>query len=84
MKAIKKHTILNSIFLSGFILLIPLLMLYRNSFVSTFSLLITAALIYLIWAYLYHHLDKSLNSMIILEYVLTALLVIIILTGFIT
>ena len=38
--------------------------------------------LYLIWALIYHKLDKSLTLPIILEYVLTAALVLTLLSGF--
>lgn len=82
---IKKHQLLlNTLFLNGFILIALLFILNKYSLPLKFSVLITACLIYLIWAYLYHNLDKSINTMMILEYVLFATLVIILLTGFIT
>lgn len=83
MKIKKNKLVLNSIFLIGFILLASLFTI-NHPLPLKFSILITACLIYLIWAYLYHHLDKSINTMIILEYALFALLVIILLTGFLT
>lgn len=82
---IKKHQLfLNIIFLIGFILIAMLFILNKQSLSLKFATLVIACLVYLIWAYLYHHLDKSLNTMICLEYVLFATLVIILLTGFIT
>lgn len=83
MKTKKNKIALNMIFLTGFILLATLFTINQPLPVK-FSILITACFIYLIWAYLYHHLDKSLNTMIILEYVLFATLVIILLAGFLT
>ena len=43
--------------------------------------LIMAAIIYLIWAYAYHYFDKSLTVTIYIEYLLTAVLALILLLG---
>ncbi len=40
-----------------------------------------ASIVYLIWALIYHKLDKSLTFSIYIEYLLTALLSIILLLG---
>jgi len=45
------------------------------------KILIIAVLIYLIWALIHHKRDKSLTFPVFIEYLLTALLSIIILTG---
>lgn len=45
---------------------------------STFSALIA---FYLSWACFYHHYDKSLKLEVVLEYILTALLALVILYG---
>ena len=49
-----------------------------------FQLNIAAAIIYLIMAFLHHHFDKSLTLEIIIEYILIALVVIIISLGLIS
>lgn len=41
-----------------------------------------SCLLYLVWALIYHKLDKSLTLAVTLEYVLTATLVLILLSGF--
>lgn len=41
----------------------------------------TGILIYLLWAILHHRRDKSLTLPILLEYLLTAVLVLILFTG---
>lgn len=45
------------------------------------KVLIVGILIYLIWALLHHKRDKSLTLAILLEYLLTALLSLVLLTG---
>ena len=45
------------------------------------KLLIIAVILYFIWAIWHHRRDKSLTLPIFLEYVLTAVLVVIIFTG---
>ncbi len=44
-------------------------------------IMVFACLLYLIWALIYHKKDKSLTYVTILEYVLTAVLVLMLLTG---
>lgn len=51
--------------------------MYSNSL----KILIVGVLIYLIWALVHHKRDKSLTLVILLEYLLTALLSIILLMG---
>lgn len=45
------------------------------------NILITGVIIYLIWALLYHKRNKSLTLPVLLEYLLTAALVLILLFG---
>ncbi len=45
------------------------------------NILIIGVLIYLAWALFYHKRDKSLTLPILLEYLLTAVLVLILITG---
>lgn len=45
------------------------------------NILIIGVLIYLVWALFHHKKDKSLTLAILLEYLLTALLSIVVLTG---
>lgn len=44
-------------------------------------ILASACSVYLIWALIFHHLDKSLTWPVFIEYVLTATLVLILLFG---
>jgi hypothetical protein len=46
-----------------------------------FTILGSLILVYLLWAFVYHKLDKTLNLEIMLEYILTALLALVILYG---
>ena len=43
--------------------------------------LIISSIVYLIWAYMYHYFDKSLTVGVYMEYLLTALLALILLLG---
>lgn len=45
------------------------------------KILILGIIIYLIWALIHHRKDKSLTITVFLEYVLTAVLVLILITG---
>ncbi|MBI2019281.1 hypothetical protein HYS95_01260 [Candidatus Daviesbacteria bacterium] len=49
-----------------------------------FKILILGIIIYLIWAVTYHKKSKSLTLTVLLEYLLTAVLVVILLLGVIT
>lgn len=57
------------------------ILIFRNN--PSYQMLILATLVtsYLAWALNYHRLDKSLNLEVMLEYILTALLVLIIFYG---
>lgn len=46
-----------------------------------FKILVIGVIIYLIWAILYHKKDKSLTLPIILEYLLTAVLALVLIMG---
>lgn len=46
------------------------------------KVLIIAVLCYLVWAFWHHRRDKSLTLAILLEYLLMAVLVLILLSGF--
>lgn len=48
---------------------------------TTQNILIIAILFYLVWAFYHHRRDKSLTWPILIEYLLIALLVLILLTG---
>lgn len=54
---------------------------FQNLPKMQFQILVILSLIYLSWALLHHTLDKSLTLEIVIEYVLTALLALIILYG---
>jgi hypothetical protein len=47
-----------------------------------FFIITFLAIVYLAWASIYHLLDKSLNLEVMLEYILTALLVLVVFYGF--
>ncbi|MBI2599393.1 hypothetical protein HYW43_00550 [Candidatus Daviesbacteria bacterium] len=91
---IKKRKIFNGLLIIIFTLSIInlILMLKRAEFSPLYNLseakianpayiVIFASLIYLLWAFAYHKIDKSLTFSIYMEYVLTALLSIILLMG---
>ncbi len=46
-----------------------------------FYVMLSACFLYLIWALVYHKFDKSLTLNIYLEYLLTAALVLVLMTG---
>ncbi len=46
-----------------------------------FYLILACCFVYLIWALIYHKFDKSLTLNIYLEYLLTAVLVLVLMTG---
>ena len=64
------------------IIAILLIFSVRNSSGLGAIILMTATVIYLAWALIFHHLDKSLTLETFLEYVLTALLAVVLLIGF--
>jgi hypothetical protein len=76
---LQKYHIL--IFIFTAILAVLGMLFFRNN--SNIQLLIITTLVfgYLAWALNYHRLDKSLNLDVMLEYILTALLVLIIFYG---
>lgn len=53
---------------------------FRGSYIQ-FLTLSALTIFYLMWALTYHYMDKSLKLEIVLEYILTALLVLIVLYG---
>lgn len=77
-----KRKNLNIIF-TGLITLVIINLIARNRYShnSQFLILIFVIFMYLVWAYFYHKLDKSLTYANYLEYVLTATLAIILLLG---
>ncbi len=79
MRKLQKYHVL--IFVSASIAALIGILIFRNN--SNYQLLIVTALVigYLAWALNYHRLDKSLNLEVMLEYILTALLVLIIFYG---
>ncbi len=48
---------------------------------TTFNILLIGAIIYLVWAIIHHKKDKSLTYSLYLEYLLTAVLTLILLMG---
>ncbi len=79
---IKKLKVFN-IVLTGILSAGVINMIIKNRYSQSFQLdiLMFVALIYLIWALVYHRINKSLTFAIILEYLLTAALVLILLLG---
>ena len=70
----------------GFVLTLTLITMIWIWKLRTFPFLqirtlIMSAIIYLIWAYTYHYFDKSLTVGIYIEYLLTAVLALILLLG---
>ena len=54
---------------------------YHNSPKVQFQIFVALAIAYLTWSLLHHSLDKSLTLEVVIEYVLTALLALVILYG---
>lgn len=78
----KKNKIFHNLTL-GFIVLSSLLLVLKFQYSVNLQLRIIIVLIlsYLIWAFLYHLHDKSLTKNIMIEYILTAALALVIITG---
>lgn len=72
----------NRIFvLSLVVIALVLILNTRFSPQSQLIILVASAASYLAWALVYHHLDKSLTLEVFLEYVLTAILALVLLIG---
>ncbi len=67
----------------AFIVLSSLILVFKlqYSFNLQVRVMIVLTLSYLIWAFIYHQHDKSLTKNIMIEYILTAALVLVIITG---
>lgn len=76
---IYKHN-LAFIVVAAFIALIGI-MKFQGMKKVQFFIMVSLVVVYLIWAIIYHYLDKSLSLEVVLEYVLTAALAIIFLYG---
>lgn len=73
-----KYHVYALVFLS--IIAVLIMIKFRGSYVQ-FLTLSSLTIAYLIWALTFHYMDKSLKLEIMLEYVLTALLVLIVFYG---
>lgn len=77
-----RYKLINTLFILGMTsvgLILIVMQPHKTSLkLSTLSL---AAIIYLSWALIYHKIDKSLTWIVFLEYLLTALLVLVVLWG---
>lgn len=74
--------LLNEVFVVSLVIVAVVLILNaRNSSQLELIILVAATAFYLAWALIYHHLDKSLTLDVFMEYVLTALLALILLIG---
>lgn len=79
---IRVKKINNILIVLGTALAVLIVFKFKNHpYLSAYTV-IAASLIYLLWALIYHKIDKSLTLAVIFEYVLTALLVLILLSGF--
>ena len=83
MKLITKRK-LNALFIFSLTIISLMLILKSGNAQSKLTVFISSIFIYLIWAYIYHLKDKSLTLATFLEYVLTAVLAIILLMGILT
>ncbi len=73
----------NSILIFAIITLVALvgLLQFRSLPLAQFQTLVALAFFYLGWAIIHHYLDRTLNLEVAIEYVLIALLAIVILYG---
>lgn len=79
---IKKKKLFNGLLIVVFTLFfINLIFKLKNADFPPLYIVIFACLIYLLWGFVYHKIDKSLTFSVYMEYVLTALLSIILLMG---
>lgn len=69
-------------FLLFLLTVLAVLVLIAYKGLDSFPVVAIACFVYLGWAVAYHKIDKSLTLAVILEYVLTATLVLILLSGF--
>lgn len=69
------------IFISVALVALVGVLFYRNNPSYQLAIIFTLIVGYLAWALNYHRLDKSLNLEVVLEYILTALLILIIFYG---
>ncbi len=76
---IKKHSVVFLCLATGAALIGVLR--FQNMPLVQFQILVALSILYLGWALTHHNLDKSLTLEIIIEYVLTALLAMVILYG---
>ncbi len=83
MKNLLKRINLMWIYIALAPVLFSMLILFRNQQVVVFSIATLAALFYVVVALLHHYQDKTLTVEVTLEYVLTAVLAIVILQSLI-
>lgn len=78
-RKLQKYHVL--IFVSASLIAVGGMLTFRNNSNYQLSILTVLVVGYLAWAINYHRLDKSLSLEIVLEYILTALLILIIFYG---
>lgn len=81
-----KHSDARKIINNGFIISLSIITIIWVWKLRTFPFLqirtlVIAALVYLIWAYAHHYFDKSLTVGVYMEYLLTALLALVLMLG---
>lgn len=81
-----KHSDVRKIINNGFVISLSIITIIWVWKLRTFPFLqirtlIIASFVYLIWAYAYHYFNKSLTVGVYMEYLLTALLALILLLG---
>lgn len=76
------YKLFNAIFILGTTSLVLIIIMMQPHVISvklyTLSL---AVIVYLVWALIYHRIDKSLTWIVFLEYLLTALLSLVLFAG---
>ena len=71
----------NHLFIPLVLGLLALIFLFRGNSLVQFELVVIGVMFYLVTALVHHHLDKSLTVEATLEYILIAVLVLIVLQG---
>ncbi len=64
--------------------LLLLLYVLRSSQLLQLTIVVIATFLYMLFSLIHHHMDHSLTTMTVLEYILIASLVLVILSGVIT
>jgi low affinity Fe/Cu permease len=80
-KKVKAHHLTVPVFLVFCLAILGLIFGYRANSSLILNVSVMAIFLYMIFAFVHHHFDKTFNLEIVLEYILMAALVLIILVG---